>query len=438
MSDPEKKVDELLAAPDTLRENSTERMKYSQRKEQERAKTERLRARKLKEDPSTEDLLADLIRVAEDEDTNPWHEFRSISRRRYELYGYYPVEFVDREFGQFAHALEVAGLRDQPGTRLWRATRARASRDEHRQRYLDRYVEPYVARQESFRELHAPYLLLSISDSHAQNLDPFVWLAFRQAVADLKPDGVLFNGDTIDGSEISRHPKIPGWTVPLQDELDFQREMVRQLREDVGFSGDLFLTGGNHGVDRLANYLTQVAPALANLRSLRIDELFGLEEFDVKLLQGGSISSPAGSEDAKPGFLLWDFYRIHHGTKLGQSPAAAELKAAGRSGQSGHVHRAALAFGTTERDEGLSWMTTPMSARHEVGRCYVKGSTTGWQRGFGIAWLYPDHSVSQYPVIVTGSPDRVTFEGHIYERPKGLVDPEPRGVWLRDFAKEKL
>lgn len=428
-------VDDLLSAPDTVRQNEGEKLKYYQRKEQELAKQARLRALKRDEQPTTEDLLADIIRVAEDEDTNPWHEFRSISRRRYELYGYYPVEFVDREFGQFHHALEVAGLRDQPGTRMWRRSRARASRDEHKQRYLDRYVEPYVARQDEFRDLHEPYLLLSISDTHAQYLDPFVWLAFCHAVEDLRPDAILLNGDIIDGTEISSHPKIPGWTVPLQDELDFQKEMVRQLREDCDFDGDLFITGGNHGVDRLARYLTQVAPALANLRSLRIDELFGLQDYDVKLLQGGTISSPRGEEDMKSGFLLWDFYRIHHGTKLGQNPAAAELKAAGRSGQSGHVHRAQVCYGTTERDEGLSWMSTPMGCRQEAGRCYMSGTTTAWQRGFGVAFLYPDHSVHQYPVIVSGSPERITVEGHIYERPEDLLDPEPQGVWIQDFAK---
>jgi hypothetical protein len=435
MKKPEDHVDELLAAPDTLRENDGEKTKYLQRKEQERAKKERLLALKRQETPSTEDLLSDIIRVAEDEDTNPWHEFRSISRRRYELYGYYPVEFIDQEFGQFTHALEVAGLRDQPGTRLWRRNRAKSSREQHKQRYVERYVEPFVARQEEFRDLYEPYLLLSISDTHSQYLDPFVWLAFMQAVEDLRPDGVLFNGDILDGTEISSHKKIPGWTVPLQDELDFQREMVRQLREDAGFEGDLFMTGGNHGVDRLASYLTQVAPALVNLRSLRIDQLFGLEEFDVKLLQGGTIASPTGEEDMKPGFLLWDFYRIHHGTKLGQYPAAAELRAAGRSGQSGHVHRASLHYGTTERDEGMSWMSTPMGCRQEAGRCYIKGTTTGWQKGFGVAWLYPDHSVHQYPVIVSGSPERVTVEGHIYQRPDDLDDPEPYGLWIKHLSK---
>jgi hypothetical protein len=428
-----KSLNEFLAAPATVLEDKRERAKAVERKAKERANAARLLAAKSKTPPSVEDLLADIVRVADDEATNPWHEFRSISRRRYELFGHYPVLCVDRQFGTFAHAKEVAGLADQAGTRLWRRKRAQDSREEHAARYFKRYIAPYVAGAEASRALRKPYLLLSISDTHSQFLCPFVWTAFLQAIRDLKPDGVLLNGDVMEGSEISSHPKIPGWTQSLQSELTFQREMYRQIREV--HDGDLFSTGGNHDiVDRLARYLTQVATALAGVPDLRADRLMGLDKYDVQLLHGGTIVSPAGTDDAKPGFLLFGFYRVHHGTLLGQDPARAELRAAGRSGQSGHVHRAALAYGTTERDEGLSWMCTPMGARHEVGRAYIKGSNTGWQRGIGAAWLYPDGTVQQHPCVVqAGKVERLTVEGFTYERPAWMHDPEPQGNWLADW-----
>jgi len=432
-----KAVDELLAAPDSTAKNASEVRKYHQRKAKEEARKNRERARKRKTPPSIEDMLADLVRVAEDEKTNPWHEFRSISRRRYELYGDWPIEFLDAEFGQFNHALEVAGLRDQPGTRLWRAKRAKSSREEHTRRYLERHWRPYVIGPDSIEwGEDGSYLLLSISDTHSQFLDPFVWFAFLSASRDLRPDGLLFNGDTLEGAEISSHPQTPGWTVPLQDELDFKREMFRQVREDASFRGDLIDTGGNHDTgDRLARYLTQVARPLANLRCLRVDELLGLGDFDVKLAHGGTILAPEGEEDMKPGLLLFDFYRVHHGTKLGQNPALKELLAAGRSGQSGHVHRPSLAFGTTETTEGMSWMSTPMGARHEVGRYRPNETTTGWARGIGVARLFPDGTVHQYPAIVCRGKDgreRITIEGVTYFRPEDMDDPEPKGVWLKD------
>lgn len=429
-------VDELLAAPDATAKNQAERLKYKQRKAEEAARVAQLRAAKRKDLPTTEDLLADIIRVADDQDTNPFWRFRSISRRRYELYGHFPVEFVDKQFGQWEHAKQVAGLSDQPGTRMWRANRAADSRREHAARYIERHVAPYVAKREDYRLDEGSYVLLSISDTHSQYLDPFVWLAFLSAIRDLKPDGVLFNGDILEGAEISRHPQIPGWSEPLQSEFDFCREMVRQVREDAGHRGDLFWTGGNHDVDRLAMYLTQTAKALSGLRDLRIDKQLGLDQYNVRLFNGGTIASPKGTEDARPGFLLFDFYRIHHGVRLGQNPAADELKDAGRSGQSGHVHRAGLAHGTTERNESMSWMCTPAGCRHEAGRAYMRGATTGWQRGFGFARLFPNGTEHQYPVVVKhGSDGRecVSVEGFTYVRPEDLKDPPNSGQWLNDY-----
>lgn len=440
MSKKKKKVDELLAAPDATKKSEAETLKYQQRKAREEALKQQNRRGKLKTPPTVEDMLADIVRVADDRQTNPQWKFRTISRKRYLLYGHYPIEAIDAEFGQFNHALEVAGLRDQPGTRLVRRKRAKASRQEHAQRYVERYIAPYVIDPKSlaFND-DGSYLLLSISDTHAQFLDPFVWFSFLSAIRDLRPDGVLFNGDIIEGTEISSHPKIPGWTESLQSELDFQCEMFRQIRQDVKFGGDLILTGGNHDVaDRLARHLTQVDRALTSLRCLRADELMGLKDFDVQLAQGGSILSPVGQEDNKPGLLMFDFYRVHHGTLLGQGPALKELLAAGRSGQSGHVHRADLSFGTTETTEGMSWMCTPMGARHELGRSYMKGTNTGWTRGIGVARLFPDGTVHQYPAVVGVGRDgreRMMVEGITYIRPKSLKDPAPVGQWL---AKQRL
>ena len=427
MSTPEERTDELLAAPDTTAKSETERKKFAQRKAADAAREARLRAGKRKEPPTDEDVLADLVAIAEDPDLNPWHADRTLSRKRYLRFGNYLIEQVEDKYGQFNHALEVAGLREKPGVRLKHAARAIASRNEHAARYITRYVHPYVANQEEYRELHEPYLMLTISDTHSTFLDPFTWHAFLSAVRDLKPDAVLFNGDTLEGSEISRFPKIPGWTIPLQMEFDFQREMVRQVRA-IGHDGDLFINGGNHGVDRLAKYLTQTAPALAGLRSLRIDKLMGLDEFDVKLMQGGTIASPEGQENDEQGFLLFGFFRPHHGTKLGASPARSELIAIGRSGLSGHVHRADMAYGCTEKDKGLNWMSLPMGCTERAARAYIRSPNKGWQKGYGITWLFPNGQVRQYPVLTDG--DTCWIEGYCYTREPDLPDPDPNTLWL--------
>jgi hypothetical protein len=72
---------------------------------------------------------------------------------------------------------------------------------------------------------------------------------------DVVPDVVYLNGDIMEGSEISTHPKIPGWTVPLQLEFDFAREMFRQIRAVAGPRTRVIWGAGNHGLDRIAGHM---------------------------------------------------------------------------------------------------------------------------------------------------------------------------------------
>lgn len=428
----EREVDELIAAPESVRRSESERRKYAERKARALAEEEQLRASKLKEPPSIEDLLADLVRCAEDKETNPYWRFKTLSRKRYRLFGHYPLDFVIREFGTFEHAKQVAHLEDKPGTRLKMFARAEASRREHVSRYLTRYVLPYVRVAEPVHRAEAGVrLVLSISDTHATFLDPFTWHAFLCALRDLAPDVVYLNGDILEGSEISTHPKIPGWTVPLQLEFDFAREMFRQIRAVGGSRPRVIWGAGNHGLDRLARYLTQVAPAFANLRSLRFDKLAGIDDLNIELAMGGTIASPAGTEDEAPGRLLFGCYRVHHGTKVGVSPAAEELRSAGRSGQSGHVHRASVAYGANEAQRALTWMSTPMGCIERAGRAYMHGLCTGWQTGFGLAFIGPQGQVRHYPVICDDG--FAVAEGRVYERPKGLGGMNPSKLWLPDL-----
>lgn len=422
-----KRVERFLAAPDTVRKDSIERRKYEERKKRLEAESARIRAAKSKRHPSDEDILADILRVAEDEDTNPYHEFKSISRRRYQLYGHYPVEIIDERYGQFEHAKEVAGLSDKPGTRDRRAARAQQSRREHAMRYAERYVLPFVVKEpEIERALTKSELVLSISDTHATFLDPFTWEVFKGSVQVLKPDIIVLNGDVLEGSEISRFPKIPGWTIPLQLEFDFAREMFRQLR-DIAPHARIIWSAGNHGLDRWVSYLTQVAPALANLRSLRFDQLAGLDELGIELAQGGSIMSPEGTEEEFPGRLFHGFYFVYHGVKVGQNATLAELQSVGYSGQSGHIHRAGVVYGSTAAHAGLTWMSTPMGCTNRAGRAYMRGPSDGWQKGIGLAHLHPDKTVNHYPIITDG--DVVVVEGHMFKRTTDKL-PDPTKNWL--------
>lgn len=418
---------DFLAAPDNVRNNEDEKQKLILRKARAAAEEQRLKNSKSDEPATREDLLADLVRVANDPSTNPMgFRFSTISRKRYRQFGNWYVEEIDNLFGQFNHALEQCGLRETSGTRMKKAATTARSRREHTARYQERYMHPNIWDGVQM-ELTGTEVILSISDTHATFLSPFVWWCFLRACQLYEPDYIVLNGDILEGADISRHPKIPGWSCGLQVEFDFAREMFRQLREYAP-DAEIIWTAGNHGLDRIASYCSQVAPALSGLRNLRFDKLAGVEEYGVKLAQAGSIMSPIGTEGDMPGILIHD-YLIHHGTLLGQTPSLSELRKALRSGQSGHVHRAGLSCMSHE-GASISWMSTPMGCTPRAGRAYMKGRHTGWQMGFGLAFLHPGGRVHQFPVICDEGV--AIFEGTVIEDP-GFPEMDASKLWLPDM-----
>lgn len=422
------KLKEHLAAPEEVKQSPKEQAKLRRREMADAARLERERAGKRKDPPTQEDLTWDLVRVAEDPDCNPYHVFRSLSQRRYELFGHWPLECVLERFGTFEHAKEVAKLVESKGTRTKKLARAEQDRREHAARYVKECIWPHVGTDPA-RELSDTQLILSISDTHATFLDPFTWWCFLRSCVVLQPDVIFLNGDILEGSEISRYPKIPGWTTPLQLEFDFAREMFRQVRE-VAPDADVWWGAGNHGLDRLASYLTSVAPALANLRSMRFDQLAGVDEFSVKLSQAGTLASPSGTENELPGTVFGSSYLVTHGTSTAKNAAKVELENHGMSGQSGHTHRAQLYYASTETGGARSHMSTPMGCTSRAGRAYMKGRTYNWQQGFGVAYIHPGGRVHQYPVVTSGGVCCV--EGLEFED-QGFPEPNPQSLWIEDF-----
>lgn len=426
-----KSVEQFLSAPEATVTSQREKRKLLDRKLRDEARLKRERTTKAKERPSHEDVLADVVRVAEDPEVNPFAEFRSISQRRYELYGHYPIEEVLR-FGRFEHVKQQAGLATTVGTRMLLHARTEKSLRDHDARYMRRYLLPHV---DKFPELTRAdgkwHCGLSISDLHALYLDPFTWRVFCDVARNTQPDVIYFNGDVLDGLEISSHPKVPTAGAPLQLEIDFCKRLFQRIKEECPKSRVVW-GAGNHFLDRLTRYLTQVARGMAGLRSLRVDNLLDLGDLDVELVQGGSFVSPPGQASQEPRKVLWDAYLVTHGTKLGAHPAQAELAQWGRSGTSGHVHRAAVHFGSTAVARGLTWMSTPGACVDDAGKWYV-GDHTGWQRGFGIFFVSPKGRVHHYPVVTDKG--WALVEGRAYEA-RGDEPEDERGLrdhWMREF-----
>ena len=413
---PEEAVEQFISAPEEVVKNPREAAKLKDRKERDRARKARERARKRKGKPTLEDILSDVVRVAEDEDHNPYHEFRSISRRRYEIYGDWPIEDV-LAYGRFQTIKQMAELVPSVGDQALLRARTAKTLSEHDGRYIRRYIQPHI---EKFPELQRATMQarmgVFISDTHSMFCDPFYWESFLAFIDDAQPDMVGLVADHVDGSEISSHPHVPGFTMNLQLELDFFKAQITEIR-DHGYTGRIVLVGDNHFFDRLTRYLTQVSRALAGLRTLRIDKLMGLDELDVELAMGGSFVSPEGQEDQRPFIRLWDRFNMTHGTKLGKFPANGELMSWGTSGVSGHVHRDQIVRGNVASLRDEQWMCLGSGVIDEVAKYYVRGAGPSWSRAWGIIEMMGGH-LQMTSVDVS---NRVAMvHGWYYEAKKGL------------------
>ena len=413
-----------------LTEAEKEQRRRLLRRARQQAERKKLAADKRKTKPTPEQVIEDVRRVAFDKDTNPLgYRTGSISRTRYDLYGHYRIEYLDAEFGTWQHIKEIAGLIDKPGTRLRKSVTSKFSRTQHAAEWMEERILPYALKDPSLeREVNEAKLWLLISDTHAQHLDPFTWWCFLGCVKALKPDGVILNGDILEGSAISSHPKIPGAVIPLSLEFAFARTMFEQLREV--HSGDILWNAGNHGLDRLARYVSQECPAFSEL--IKFDELAGLKDLDVKLCQQGSICSPEGQEERMPGVVLYGKAYNRHGVSVGASAANTELARAHMSGSTGHLHRPHIVYATSMTQQGMSHMVTGMGCTPAAGRAYMKGPTTGWSRGFGSQLFLPGAEVIQNLISTEGG--ACAFEGHILRRTKPIPAQDIMSNWLEEFT----
>lgn len=442
--EPKPGLDDFLAAPDNVTANEKELKKLLERKLREDARLKRERWKKSTTRPTLEDILADIIEVAECEERNPrGHEQRSINRRRYELHGKYLIEHV-LEHGTFGHLKQMAKLLPTGTDRRLLLKRTKDSLLAHDQRYFQRHIAPYIdTHPELTRETQKSKQLVWYSDSHSFFGDPFTWMAFLAFIETSQPEAVALGGDVNDGSMISSHPHPPGFGAHFQDENDLQRAQVREIRR-VCPNTVILMIPDNHWTDRIVRYMTQVSPALAGLRSMRVDKLMGLDESDVEIVHRGSFLAPKGHEADVGRKTLWGQLQLTHGTKTGKFPAMAELmdwvqmglpKGAHGLGLSGHVHRRQQVNGPNSGLRRMGWVSTHCACTDYGAIHYVKGNAPAWTRGFEIV---DKGSKAIQSVGVDTTAGEAFAHGWRYEAQKGLPK-SPAAVekwWRKRYAAD--
>jgi predicted phosphodiesterase len=259
--------------------------------------------------------------------------------------------------------------------------------------YFKANVAPWIGKFDRVKGKKELLVLVS-SDHHSQWLDKFMWHVFIDCAKRMQPDVIVLNGDVMDCHDLSRFAKDPTAPKNLQGEVNFVRNMLKQLRAACPDT-QIDWIEGNHEW-RLVKYLTDAAPGLAGLRCLEFGPLMGLDDYEVNVVARRGFRNESARMADKRNYKIYGDRAliVTHGSKCGTNPARSELVRWGMTGISGHIHRPGVAA-TSDLFQSRTWTTTGCMARRELAHTYNE-SPVEWVQGFAYA------AVSGQKAIVHG------------------------------------
>lgn len=402
----------------------------SQKREANRKMRSTYRSDKVAREKARQLLIADLVRVY-NHPSNPFAGW-AASRKRYRDLGHYPEVMVSDLFGTHAEFERAAGLREQRGTSKVSLLTARLHTEKEIREYAEETVMGSAGRwAASYNQREGIKHVVVGSDFHGQMVDPLALRVWFDVIKQVKPDLVVLNGDVCDFPTVGRFSQIPGaGALSLQDEIDYVRDhILAPTRKAAGKKVPVTYHIGNHE-HRLVRYLADTAPQLADLRCLRWDALFGIDDFGIEMVFGGNWLAPRQKDRtenvARTFKVYYDSFVVTHGRSIAKNAMAEELARFGMSGTSGHTHRPGIWTGGTLANPGLSWTSTGMMAGFAVGKDYVDGPS-GWTMGFAVFTVDTANGiVVPQPVLIYE--DFATFGGKIW-RPTDAERATRRRMW---------
>ena len=201
-------------------------------------------------------------------------------------------------------------------------------------------------------------------------------------IQELKPHGVVLNGDIIDAYELSTYDKNPLTRAGLDIEIAKASELMTTLAKST--TTRIWL-GGNHE-DRLRRYLWKNAPALRLDAVTEFDRLFQVKAH-------GFVWKPYG-EFVQLGKLL-----VTHGSVVSKHSgwtAKAHFDKYGKSVLVGHSHRQGAYYRTNLYGVHVAYENGCLC---RLDPEYVQ--LPDWQQGFSVVHVHGNgyFSAQQIPIL---------------------------------------
>ena len=335
------------------------------------------KSKKYDADATPEDCKEDLRRVQRE------NEFTYITRTMYRLLGKYSEATWNRHFGTFQEFRRQAELElNRYQHDMERKVAKHASLDHYEEFYrseVQDYLELYPRKGPS-REVHT---LLSVSDAHDIEVDPFTLAVSIDVAKRLQPDIIVFNGDMFDMYEFSRFDMDPRRVKPGERARFVVNNIFRPFREACP-DAQLDFWLGNHEwriLKHMANKTPNLQAFLSDFCDMTLEDLFGVRELEINVhckwdMRAWQPKDVTGQVNQNFG-VYWDCFVTSHIADFGF----------GMSGTSGHVHKPETKVGYSQAAGGpIVWTTT--GCLRNTDEDYVMG-VNRHVNGFGLFHIMP-------------------------------------------------
>jgi len=218
--------------------------------------------------------------------------------------------------------------------------------------------------------------ILTMCDMHIPYHDVSAVNAAFKFAKYINPEIVVI-GEWLDMYQISKFVKDPNRINDLQSDIDLCVEYLRKLRKILP-NARIIDVKSNHHI-RLVKFIQTRAPALYNLRDIKLEKLLKFKELGI---------------EHKDAFEYKGIVWLHGDTvrKYAGYTARAELEKNGMSVVSQHTHRLANYY---ERKRGGKLMAIESGCLCDVNPDYISG-TANWMQGVSLVTFRDKKSKHYY------------------------------------------
>lgn len=333
-----------------------------------------------------------------------------LTRWDYYLHGQYNEVTWTYFFGTFEQFCAAGGVRPTRYQReVERAIAKQSSLDERRKFYREEIKPMMGMYPKATRLLKEDALVISASDFHDIEADPFALAVFLDTCLRYQPDVIALIGDVYDEYEFSlKYAQDPRLVDVHARRLHVKEKIFAALREACP-DAQIDLILGNHEW-RLLKYMADRTPNLKPLldfMGLTIEDFFGVKEYEINLYCKWDFGAYL-RKDVKD--QLAQNYAVYYDALVATHFPDPQFRM-GRSWVAGHTHRPEQVIRRT-LDGRLTGTT--MGSIAKTNALYVSGFDQA-MNGFAVHHINPrKRSVISENILLPD--DRAAVAGKYYYR----------------------